>query len=133
MEDKNMITTNKYLIKFEKESNTIALVFVYNINGELIFEGKIQIETIQLIANQLYMLLIENVGIFINLPMTNTLYKYSLYGNLSHKELYNISLIREKLTGGNDEILLQESMDMFELIGVVGLLNISVKDLNEEI
>ena len=128
-----MVTTNKYLIKFEKDTNTSATVIDYNIMGKLLFTSKLQIDTIKLIANQLYLLLMENVSIFINLPMTNTLYKYSLYGNLSYKELYNILLVREKLTDGTDEILLKESMDMFELIGTVGLLNRCIRCLNGEL
>ena len=133
MEDKNMVTTNKYLIKFENYSNTAASVFVYNITGSLIFEGRVQIDTLKTIANQLYMLLMDNISIFINLPMTNTLYKYSLYGNLSYRELYNISLVREKIADSTDEIILKESVDNFELIGIIGLLDRCIKYLNGEL
>lgn len=133
MEYKNMVTTNKYLIKFENYSNTAASVFVYNITGGLIFEGRVQIDTLKTIANQLYMLLMDNISIFINLPMTNTLYKYSLYGNLSYRELYNISLVREKIADSTDEIILKESVDNFELIGIVDLLDRCIQYLNGEL
>lgn len=117
--DDNMnaaIATTNYLISFDNtENDTVANITVLNTLGSTIINSRIKISILEEILAKMSYLLFDNIPLFVSIPMSNTLYRYGLYGSLSHSKLYNIILIRENLTDDTNDTILKETFDNFEL------------------
>ena len=119
-----MLTIPDYLVKFdgvrpsgyERYRSLRVAATIFNRDGKVILEGIVPFTTLDEIDIQLNELYNSGTSIRYELPMTNTMFRYTLYGGKIDYETYHIFIVRDSTQSSAEEPpIINMKLDGFDL------------------
>ena len=135
-----MFTIPDYLIKFdevrpngnERYRSLRVACTIFGRDGKVILSGIVPFTTIDEIDIQLNELYNSGTPVRYELPMTNTMYRYVLYGGKINYETYHIFIVRDNTRSPEEEPpIINIKIDGFDLSYMIYELEKELMNIND--